>query len=50
LVKQFRDEGLFRLKGLPALRRLYLWQSKVTKAGAERIAADLPGCTVSNGP
>jgi mono/diheme cytochrome c family protein len=47
---QVSDAGLFRLKGLPALRRLYLWQSKVTKAGAERIAADLPGCTVSNGP
>ncbi len=43
------DEGLQHLTGLPRLRALYLWQTEVTPAGAERLRAALPDLDVNLG-
>jgi hypothetical protein len=43
------DAGMEQLKNLRALKRLYLWQTKVTAQGAEKLQRALPGLEISLG-
>ena len=43
------DAGLETLKALPSLKRLYVWQTGVTAAGAQALAAALPALVVNMG-
>jgi hypothetical protein len=37
------DAGLLKLKALPKLQKLYLWDSKATPEGAAALKKELPG-------
>src|SRR5262249_5331896 len=43
------DAGLSQLKGMHYLRHLYVWQTKVTEAGAKSLKEALPNLDVSTG-
>jgi hypothetical protein len=43
------DAGLSHLKSLAKLRRLYVWQTQVTAAGADALKAALPELQVNLG-
>jgi hypothetical protein len=43
------DAGLQKLAALSKLKRLYVWQSKVTPAGIEELRKKLPGCVIEAG-
>jgi hypothetical protein len=43
------DAGLDHLKGLPKLRNLYVWQTKVTQAGVDRLKQALPQVQIVTG-
>jgi hypothetical protein len=43
------DAGLQKLAALPQLKRLYVWQSKVTPAGIEELKKKLPKCQIQSG-
>lgn len=47
---QVSDAGLFRLSNLTKLERVYLWGSKATAQGGERLTAKIPACVVNTGP
>ena len=40
------DEGLKHLTGLSNLKRVYVWQSKVTDAGMKSLEKQIPGLKV----
>lgn len=40
------DEGLKQLAGLKKLRKVYVWQSKVTEAGMKSLEKQIPGLKV----
>jgi hypothetical protein len=43
------DAGLQHLKGLAKLKKLYLWQTEVTKDGADGLIAAIPGLYINRG-
>ena len=43
------ETGLKKLVGLKKLKKLYLWQTKVTPAGVEEFKKSVPGCDVNLG-
>jgi hypothetical protein len=43
------DAGLANLEGMKKLKNLYLWQTKVTKGGAEKLKKALPQCDINLG-
>lgn len=43
------DNGLEHLKNLKNLSALYLWQSNATRAGADKLIAEIPGLEVNLG-
>ncbi|HBF16996.1 MAG TPA: ribonuclease inhibitor, partial [Verrucomicrobiales bacterium] len=43
---QVTDLGLMKLKDLSKLRKIYLWQSKVTEKGAAALKKELPDLEV----
>jgi Leucine-rich repeat (LRR) protein len=43
------DAGLVNLEGMKKLKNLYLWQTKVTEAGAAKLKKALPQCDINLG-
>ena len=43
------DAGLDHLKGLKNLKKLYLWQTGVTKEGADKLLASVPELYINRG-
>jgi len=43
------DAGLEALKGLKNLKKLYVWQTGVTDAGAAKLTAAIPGIDINMG-
>jgi hypothetical protein len=43
------NDGLEHLKGLSRLKKLYLWNSKATSAGGERLIEAIPKLEVNVG-
>jgi Leucine-rich repeat (LRR) protein len=43
------DAGLVNLEGMKKLKNLYLWQTKVTKSGTEKLKKALPQCDINLG-
>ena len=46
---EISDTGLLHLKNLSKLKKLYLWQTKVTKAGVADLQKALPQLDVNTG-
>ena len=43
------DAGLGQLAGLKNLRNLYVWQTKVTDEGIQKLKQALPGVDINKG-
>jgi len=43
------DAGLEKLNDMKTLESLYLWQTKTTPEGIEKLKASLPNCKIVTG-
>ena len=43
------DAGLVNLEGMKKLKHLYVWQTKVTEAGAAKLKKAIPGVDIDRG-
>ena len=43
------DDGVMKLTAMPNLKRLYLWQTKVSPETIEKLKQELPACEIVTG-